>query len=485
MKLTIGIKNSFEQEYKDLNVWIEGLPTQSFVYQEDKWKKIPSVKDKKKLEVTFNYYITDQAIEGYYPYEIHIAYTDSLGNRILNKESYGLYLSPVSEDKGILTVQKVKLPDAPVAAEQEFNVSLEVCNTGVKELEDIAVAFTGTEILSKSNSTVTVNKLAPGERRKVNYTLIAGKQPEEKNLPISFVITYDMKKGEGAEVKTLNQSFGITVEGAAETSQPKIILSELLLPEQIYLGEEFELQFSLTNTHADKSIRNMKVTMNSKDATTQASNIILIGQSDSIFVPALPCNEKTAAKVSLLIPDSYKNSVCDINFNFSYEDESGTIYTDVETIHLPVAEETALTASNVRIGNVRDDGYTLELDFYNTGKGILKNLMVDLVGEFESTNSNYYVGDLQSGRMDIYSVAVNGEIPEDFTGTVLFTYEDNAGRKNELEVPFELHYTKPVVEPVITEENTKKGGFPYFAVVLLGLGGIVTFIVFRRKRKAI
>jgi hypothetical protein len=186
-----------------------------------------------------------------------------------------------------------------------------------------------------------------------------------------------------------------------------------------------------------------------------------------------------------MIPDSYKNSICDINFNFTYEDEAGTIYSDLETIHIPVAEETALTASNVRIGNVRDDGYTLELDFYNTGKGILKNLMVDLEGEFEASNSNYYVGDLQSGRMDIYSVAVNGEIPEDFSGTVLFTYEDNAGRKNELEVPFELHYTKPVVEPVITEENTKSGGFPYIAIVLLGLGGVVTYVVIRRKRKAI
>lgn len=112
--------------------------------------------------------------------------------------------------------------------------------------------------------------------------------------------------------------------------------------------------------------------------------------------------------------------------------------------------------------------------------------MVDLEGDYEAINSNYYVGDLPSGRMDIYSVSINGEIPEQLTGNVLFTYEDNGGNKQELTVPFDIHYEKPVEEVMAAAEETNERTFyitPFFIVVIV-IAVVVIFII-RKRRKAV
>jgi hypothetical protein len=473
--------------YKNLNVWLEGLATETFIYQEKKLKKSPKKNGDDTLTASFDYKIASNAAEGTYPYEVHISYTDKMGNSIHNKESYQLYLKPEGVKKGALEINNLILPDQ-VQGEETFSVGFSLYNSGENNLENIEVAFNGTaEVMSKGSSNVRIDQLAPGKSKKAQFKLVAVKQEQTRGVPISFQITYDEKAGDEVETKTIIQSMGVMVKGDKEgTTAPKIIVDQLDMPDTILLGEEFELSFALTNTSTEKSIKNMKMTINSIDSVTQTSNIVIVGQSDSVYFAKLDSEEQVTSKVKMMIPATYKGSVCDVKFDFSYEDTEGTIYTDQETIHIPVAEQTQLTASNVRVGNVRDDGYTLEVDFYNTGKALLKNLMVDLEGDYEAINSNYYVGDLPSGRMDIYSVSINGEIPEQLTGNVLFTYEDNGGNKQELTVPFDIHYEKPVEEVMAVAEETNERTFyitPFFIVVIV-IAVVVIFII-RKRRKAV
>lgn len=473
--------------YKNLNVWLEGLATETFIYQEKKLKKSPKKNGDDTLTASFDYKIASNAAEGTYPYEVHISYTDKMGNSIHNKESYQLYLKPEGVKKGALEINNLILPDQ-VQGEETFSVGFSLYNSGENNLENIEVAFNGTaEVMSKGSSNVRIDQLAPGKSKKAQFKLVAVKQEQTRGVPISFQITYDEKAGDEVETKTIIQSMGVMVKGDKEgTTAPKIIVDQLDMPDTILLGEEFELSFALTNTSTEKSIKNMKMTINSIDSVTQTSNIVIVGQSDSVYFAKLDSEEQVTSKVKMMIPATYKGSVCDVKFDFSYEDTEGTIYTDQETIHIPVAEQTQLTASNVRVGNVRDDGYTLEVDFYNTGKALLKNLMVDLEGDYEAINSNYYVGDLPSGRMDIYSVSINGEIPEQLTGNVLFTYEDSGGNKQELTVPFDIHYEKPVEEVMAAAEETNERTFyitPFFIVVIV-IAVVVIFII-RKRRKAV
>lgn len=473
--------------YKNLNVWLEGLATETFIYQEKKLKKSPKKNGDDTLTASFDYKIASNAAEGTYPYEVHISYTDKMGNSIHNKESYQLYLKPEGVKKGALEINNLILPEQ-VQGEETFTVGFSLYNSGENNLENIEVSFNGTaEVMSKGSSNARFDQLAPGKSKMTQFKLVAVKQEQTRGVPISFQITYDEKAGDEVETKTIIQSMGVMVKGDKEgTTAPKIIVDQLDMPDTILLGEEFELSFALTNTSTEKSIKNMKMTINSIDSVTQTSNIVIVGQSDSVYFAKLDSEEQVTSKVKMMIPAAYKGSVCDVKFDFSYEDTEGTIYTDQETIHIPVAEQTQLTASNVRVGNVRDDGYTLEVDFYNTGKALLKNLMVDLEGDYEAINSNYYVGDLPSGRMDIYSVSINGEIPEQLTGNVLFTYEDSGGNKQELTVPFDIHYEKPVEEVMAAAEETNERTFyitPFFIVVIV-IAVVVIFII-RKRRKAV
>ena len=44
--------------------------------------------------------------------------------------------------------------------------------------------------------------------------------------------------------------------------------------------------------------------------------------------------------------------------------------------------------------------YPVSLEFYNTGKVTLYNMMVKIEGDFQTENGQYYVGNFQSGNSE-------------------------------------------------------------------------------------
>lgn len=129
--------------YKNLNVWLEGLATETFIYQEKKLKKSPKKNGDDTLTASFDYKIASNAAEGTYPYEVHISYTDKMGNSIHNKESYQLYLKPEGVKKGALEINNLILPEQ-VQGEETFTVGFSLYNSGENNLENIEVSFNGT-----------------------------------------------------------------------------------------------------------------------------------------------------------------------------------------------------------------------------------------------------------------------------------------------------------------------------------------------------
>lgn len=495
LQIAVEVQNRFAQSISDVSVWIEGLSAESFLYQGQTSKKTFPVWSFETNKAIFDYLIDDKAATGNYSYKVCLSYTDSNGNTMRIENNYLIYLPSEDEKKGTLEISKMSVPSAGIAPETQFTVGFDVTNTGKKDLEYLEITLNNsTSIWAQSSSVVQIKKLAPAETKHVTYSLMAAKSKETMNLPVTFQIQYDALAGDGIEIKTLTQSLGVLVNGDKEsTSKPKIVVGSMVTsPSEIVPGNQFELKLALRNTSNLKNIQNVKMTLTSVDPTTQATNIIPIGQSDSVFLGNILTQAEMPSTVALLIPSTYKGNVCDIKLSFTYEDSEGTAYDDQETIHLPIADSVELTVSDVRLGKVLDDGYSLELDFYNTGKGTLKNLMVDLDGEFDSTNSNYYVGDLISGRMDIYSVHINGLPTEKITGNILFTYEDGLGIAKELKVPVDLTYVpKEEINPEAEalealSTNVKKPGFPFeLLIVAVVIIAVVVIVIVRKKRKAV
>ncbi len=492
LDIKVTLKNRMVSKASNISVWIEGLSQESFTYQEQTVKKSTSMLGNDSANLTFRYLVKEKASSGNYPYKVFVSYTDASGNTIRLEQEYLLNLPADGTLKGALEIMNLRVPSVGVAPEKQFVVSFDVVNTGGKDIENVLITLNNsTSIWAQSSSVVQIKKLTPGETKTVSYTLIASKSADTINLPVSFSIQYDDEAGEEIQIKTLTQSLGVLVKGDKEsTTKPKILINSVATnPLEIIPGKAFELKLSFINTSTLKGIQNVKMTLSSIDSTSQTSNIVPIGQSDSIFIGNISPQTETSAVLNLMIPSTYKGNVCDIKFAFTYEDVDGTAYDDTETIHLPISESVQLTVSDVRLGKVLTDGYSIELDFYNTGKGTLKNLMVDLDGEFDSVNSNYYVGDLLAGRMDIYSVRINGLPTEEIMGEISFTYEDGLGNLKELKVPVDLTYQPDETTLIATEAmstEVKKTGFAFGLLIpVLVLLAVVGIVIVRKKRKAV
>lgn len=495
--LSFDLKNKISGTSTEITAWIDGYDSSAFQYQGQTQKQSTQLAAGATKNMSFSYKVNKNAPEGSYAYTLHVSYLDGNKNVITAAYDYYMILQPETTLKGNLEIMNMILPKSGIIGEKAFQVSFDLVNTGENDIEDITVNFSGTqELWAQSQSIIQVKKMAAGETKTLTFSLMGGKQTDSKNIPISFAVSYDDKAGDEVEMKSFTASNGILILAAGDETptSPKILVTRFTTePVDVSPGSTFDLDFSIQNTNLEKSIKNVKMTLTSSgggSAASTTSNIIPVGQSESLFVSALGVGETAQQQMKLMIPSDYSSTVCDIKISFSFEDSDGVIYQDQETIHIPMSEKLELTASDVRVGKVLADSYTLELDFYNTGKAMLKNLMVDLEGDFASTNSNYFVGDLQTGKMDIYSVNITGEIPTSFKGAIVFTYEDYNGKQVEKKVPFDLTYEqpKPTAEETAALEAEqlamqRPAINPLIPVVLVVVVvGIVGTVIYRRKK---
>lgn len=490
LKLTVKVNSKLKYN-TSVTYTLEGLNDPNFIYQGQSYSQKMLLVASGNNTISFNYLIKKEATSGNYPYKLKISYIDNENNTIMSTNEYVLNLGGNTTSKGLLDIENMSVPSNGVTGETPFKATFDLVNKGDGTLENIVVKFDGNaEIWSQTQGIIQIKKLVPGERKTIGYTLMGSKQTTSKNVPVTFNITYDAAEGESVNEKTFDTNSGVLILGSKnEQTAPKMLITKFITsPNTIKPGDTFDLDFSIKNTNDEKNVKNVKMIISSVDGTTQKTNLIPVGQSDSLYIAQLQRGGVSDQSVKVMIPNDFNASVCDVKVDLTFEDQDGNKYQDQEVMHLPVQKKLELTTSDVRIGKVLDNSYSLELDFYNTGKGILKNLMVDLESEYASTNSNYFVGDFQMGKMDIYSVNITGEIPKTITGNVIFTYEDNLGVKVEKKVPFDLSYSKP--EPTSDEliamgnlQEAPKNNNVSPLLIMFGAAVIVIAVFLFRKFK--
>ncbi len=137
-----------------------------------------------------------------------------------------------------------------------------------------------------------------------------------------------------------------------------------------------------------------------------------------------------------------------ITANFIYEDSDGEQYEDTELIGIPVIQQ-----SKIEIGEILTPPETyvgeptpISVEFYNTGKVTLYNMMVKLEGDFPMENASYYVGNFESGNTEFFEGLVIPEEPGELTGAIVFTYEDSTGEMIEERQEFTLNVVEMVMD---------------------------------------
>lgn len=229
-------------------------------------------------------------------------------------------------------------------------------------------------------------------------------------------------------------------------NKPKLIINNYSLePAMAKAGQEFTMKLSFYNTNSDYSVRNIKIYL-----TSDSGAPTVTGQSGSgsVFTPVNSSNtfyisrinpEETASKsiTMSVIPNATAQNYV-MTAHFEYEDRNGNQYTAQELIGIPVVQEARLDSAEVQLGGemMAGNGTPVDLDFYNTGKDTLTNLMVSVEGNFTADTPKLFIGNFAPGSSEHFNSQITPNEAGPVNGKIVFTYEDSTGKEQRVEKEF-------------------------------------------------
>lgn len=319
--------------------------------------------------------------------------------------------------------------------------------------------------------------------------LLPGHQMDIPSVPMD--IPDDITGGSGGETTVKNK--------------PKLIISNYkLMPEMAKAGEEFTMDLTFYNTNSDKSVRNIKISLNGAETNNTAQGQPAQGSvfapsksSNTFFIDYIAPGETASKSISLkTVPNAPAQNYI-MNVVFEYEDKDGNEYTATEVIGVPVVQQSQILIGEAKVEDTQvGSSTTLMLDFYNTGKDSLTNFMVTLEGEgfnIESS-SRYFVGNFAPGSSDQFSIDIMPIEAGEVSGKVVLTYEDSTGKEHKEEAPFKFQATEMMTEELIDPETgmplndpmEPPSSGPSLPMIIVGVAivaGIIIALLVRRHRK--
>lgn len=322
------------------------------------------------------------------------------------------------------------------------------------------------------------------------------------------------------------------------TNKPKLIISNYSLdPEMPQAGQEFAVYLTFYNTNAEKSVRNIKISIGGGEAgaipsatqTGQGQVSATSGSAGSVFTPVGSSN---TFYISRIRPQETDNKTIhlktaptlaaqnySINVSFEYEDLLGNEFTATETIGIPVVQTADILLGDVQMNGggeemlMMGNPTNVDMDMYNIGKDQLTTYMVTIEGKGFKVNGSprYFVGNFAPGAADHFSAEI---VPQEneISGNIVITFEDSTGKKHEQKQPFEAkiegfdegmavdpsklrhdektglliddetsqYYDANTLEPVPAPQG---GNFPLIPVGIGVLVALVAAILIHRHRK--
>lgn len=520
--LTLQLKNHGSASASDVKVSLKGLSNDGiFVTHSADTKYVTSIDGQTTQNVEYFLYVSDKFKGNNVSLTASVEYKDSSGKAYTDEYQFFVKITEIEEEEEEteetspeLILKDLEFPQDQIDAGDELGIRFSLENIGNDIAHNVKISITCEDgILPISSSTLVIDALEKGQTKDFSFDLYAKESAVTKNHLVTINVEYENKIDEvkkETDQKTEKLSFsryaGIYVKAVEKEDEeetktvPKIIISRYdFEPETVKAGENFLLKLSFLNTSKIVPIRNVKITFSAKDGI-----FIPTSSSNTFFIENMDVQGGAEREVELFAKSDAPAKSHPLTLNFEYEDEKGTQYTATEEISIPVTQELRLEIGQLQMPTDTMEGQPIPifLDFFNMGKSTLYNLMVSLEGEgFRGENSDYFVGNFDSGRSDYYEVMLTPTATGEVTGNVLFSFEDESGKKNEIRKEFKLNVT-PMQMPEFPVDGGYPGeGFPggempgqeqgnkLFTPLNIGIGigtllliTIITIIIIKKKR---
>ncbi len=498
------IENNGDGPARDIKVSLSGLSPETFSLRTALGtKSINSISRNRKAYVAFELKAAKGLKQGSYPVNLNLTYKNDKGE-IIGPQTEQVYIQVGSnlEQAANLLLQNITYPSGPLGQNKEVKVSMEVRNQGQSIAKNVVVNADSQEsngLVPKSLSTTKIDAIAPGETVKVEFLFLTAPNAATSNYPIDITVDYtdDLVSPELRD--QISQMIGVFVNAPdedANLSTPKLIIDKYSFsPIMVEAGQNFEMYLSFYNTNSSRAVRNIKIFLTAEAETDSGSVFTPVNSSNTFYIDSIAPKGRVEKTITMFtIPDA-KAKTYTITANFEYEDTAANPYQAQEFIGIPVVQQSRLETGEVGYFPESYVGQStpISLEFYNTGKVTLYNMMVKLEGDFQTENGQYYVGNFNSGSSEYFEGYVIPSNPGELSGDIVFTFEDSTGQMQEVRKPFTLNVMDmmpmpeyPGGEPPIEEPMPgESGGIKSFLIPGgVALAAIVAGVIIYRKRKA-
>jgi uncharacterized repeat protein (TIGR01451 family) len=487
-KLNFSLENEGALAAKNVSVTLSGLKNDgvSIVGTTNKQTK-SNIYGYDTSDFSFDLAAAKKIEAGANSLKIKVDYTDTSGTARSEEMEFFITVQG-SDTQTIVELKNMVSPGTTLYPGSNGLVAFDVVNTGNEDAKNVKVSVTADkEIIPRTQNTIIIPTLKKGDTKNVQFQLFVSDDAVTKNYPVAINVEYDVPSSGTATKQTVSQYVGFYVENKSGKTVPRLIIDKYSIePKTLNAGQEFTLNLSILNTSKSAKIQNVKVSIASDDGTFTTVD------SNSFYIDGISPKSRLQKKIVLSSkPDAAAKQYM-LSINYEYEDDKGTAYTNKDTIGIPLQQTQRLTIGELNISSEAFVGNPIpvNISFYNMGKSTLYNLMIKLDGKFKVEGSSYFVGNFEPGKTDSFDGTIIPDAPGKISGSVLFTYEDAAGKAYEVRKEISANVTEMPVpqEPGIdgqlpVDPSTKKIPlWAYIAGGVVGLAVIVIVVLVIRKR---
>lgn len=383
------------------------------------------------------------------------------------------------------------------------DLSFKITNPNSEAIDSVKITVEPEEGLVNSTQAIFIeNNFSAGASKTYTVKLFGKDKAQKKNYSVKMTVesalppsstqntTDDDKKTKS--LPSSSQYTGIFYNAPKEKdpssdkdstkNKPMIMVQNYTYGNQEVLpNSKFPLTMTFINTSSNKAMTNIKISL-SDDGTFTPVN-----SSNSFFIGKLSPKESASRNLVLSVKPDAETKTYPLNIDYIYQDESGNEITAKDTISIPVMQKTLLQIDEITKPQdvMTGEPVTVSTSFYNLGKTKISNIKVVGSGDFEvSGEPSYFVGSLEAGKSDSFSLTVTPKDEKKVTGTFTFTYETLDGQTHTVEKPFDFEMSPielpPMDDEMMPKEQTKKN---YVAYIIGGIAIIAVVAVIIKKKK--
>lgn len=407
--------------------------------------------------VNFNLKISPLAEEKVYALKFNFQYDNDWDDHFGSKDSPEtdtVYISVTNYN----VLPSLEIKDISYSRPYEdqprvMEAAISLRNLGNLQARDVKVTLQGLKDdgigLYQDSNFKSIDRIGGTAEAVVTYRLLPANKISHGNYGLTAKVEY--RDQSGKEYSTEHHFF-VPVDGggAGGGTVPKVILSRYNSePSIVKAGENFSLNLTFLNTSHTKTVRNIKIfftvpageSTGTGTSTSSGSVFTPVNSSNTIFVDSIAPNGSYQKTMEFYtIPDAAPKTYT-MTANFEYEDDAGVEYETTEIIGVPVNQQIKLQTSEIQLPPEVFSGQPvpISLEFYNTGKAKISNLMLKLEGDFGTENGAYYVGSFDVGASDYYEGTIIPAAPGLQKGVLLISFEEPSGEQREIRNEFTLN----------------------------------------------